>query len=151
MWPMEPASDGCCVCNDASSLMTSRLTPSVAISPCFPSPAPARRQRGAAVLVAMLVVAMAAVAASGFMFRSQVEWRRLDNLIRQNQARLVLRATGDWAASVLRDDAQNSSADYRGEAWATQLPPVEAEGFRVSGRIEDQDGRVDLNNLVADG
>jgi general secretion pathway protein K len=111
----------------------------------------AGRQGGAAVLVAMLVVAMATLAASGFMFRSQVEWRRLDTLIHLDQARLVLRATDQWAASVLQDDAQHSSVDYRGEAWATQLPPVEAEGYRVSGRIEDQDGLFNLNNLVANG
>ncbi len=109
------------------------------------------RQDGAAVLVAMLVVAMATLAASSFMFRSQVEWRRLDTLRLQDQARLVLRATDQWAASVLQDDAQHSSVDYRGEAWATQLPPVEAEGYRVSGRIEDQDGLFNLNNLVVNG
>jgi len=109
------------------------------------------RQVGAAVLVAMLVVALASLAASSFLFRSQVEWRRLENLTRLNQARLVLRATDQWAASVLWDDAMHSSVDYRGEAWATRLPPVEAEGYRVSGWIEDQDGRFNLNNLVANG
>ena len=109
------------------------------------------RQSGAAVLVAMLVVAMAAMAAGSFMFRSQVEWRRLENLRRQDQARMVLRAADEWAASVLREDALHSSVDHRGEAWATQLPPVEAEGYRLSGKIDDQDGRFNLNNLVANG
>ncbi len=130
--------------------MASFLTTSEPISRSL-SPAIAGRQGGAAVLVAMLVVAMAAMAASSFMFRSQVEWRRLENLTRQDQARWVLRAADQWAASVLQDDARHSSVDHRGEAWATQLPPVEAEGFRVSGKIDDQDGRFNLNNLVANG
>jgi general secretion pathway protein K len=111
----------------------------------------ARRQAGAAVLVAMLVVALAAMAASGFMFRAQVEWRRLENLTRQDQAHWVLRATERWGAAVLRDDARQNSVDHPGEAWATRLPPVEAEGYRVSGGMEDQDGRFNLNNLVLDG
>lgn len=112
---------------------------------------PVPRQRGAAVLVAMLVVAMAALAASSFVFRAQVEWRRLENVMRQDQARWVLRAAERWGSAVLRDDARQSGVDHPGEAWATQLPPVEAEGYRVSGRMEDQDGKFNLNNLVVNG
>jgi general secretion pathway protein K len=111
----------------------------------------AQRQRGAAVLVAMLVVAIAALAASSFMFRSQVEWRRFENLSRMDQAQWVLRAAQQWGATVLLDDARNSSVDHRGEAWATRLPPVEAENYRISGLMEDQEGRFNLNNLVANG
>ena len=111
----------------------------------------ARRQRGAAVLVAMLVVAIAALAASSFMFRSQVEWRRFENLSRMDQAQWVLRAAQQWGATVLLDDARNSSVDHRGEAWATRLPPVEAENYRIWGIMEDQEGRFNLNNLVANG
>jgi general secretion pathway protein K len=111
----------------------------------------ARRQRGAAVLVAMLVVAIAALAASSFMFRSQVEWRRFENLSRMDQAQSVLRAAQQWGATVLLDDARNSSVDHRGEAWATRLPPVEAENYRIWGLMEDQEGRFNLNNLVANG
>ena len=111
----------------------------------------AARQGGAAVLVAMLVVAIAALAASSFMFRSQVEWRRLENQTRLDQAHLVLRAAQQWGASVLLEDTLHSSVDYLGEIWATQLPPVEAEGYRVSGGMEDQQGRFNLNNLVLNG
>ena len=111
----------------------------------------AARQGGAAVLVAMLVVAIAALAASSFMFRSRVEWRRLENLTHQDQAHWVLRAAQQWGASVLMDDMRHSSVDHLGEIWATQLPPVEAEGYRVSGSMEDQEGRFNLNNLVLNG
>lgn len=110
-----------------------------------------RRQRGAAVLVAMLVVAIAALSASSFMFQSRVEWRRMDNFIRQDQAHWVLRAAQQWGATVLLDDARNSSVDHRGEIWATRLPPVEAEGYRMWGVMEDQEGRFNLNNLVRGG
>lgn len=111
----------------------------------------AARQGGAAVLVAMLVVAIAALAASSFMFRSRVEWRRLENLSHMDQAHSVLRAAQLWGAAVLLDDARHSSVDHSGELWATRLPPVEAEGYRVSGGIEDLEGRYNLNNLVQNG
>jgi general secretion pathway protein K len=103
------------------------------------------------VLVAMVVVAIAALAASSFMFRSQVEWRRMENLTRGAEAHWVLRAAQQWGASVLLDDALHSSVDYLGELWATRLPPVEAEGYRVSGWMEDEEGRFNLNNLVLNG
>jgi general secretion pathway protein K len=111
----------------------------------------AARQGGAAVLVAMLVVAIAALAASSFMFRSRVEWRRLENLNNLDQAHWVLRAAQLWGAAVLLDDARQSSVDHLGELWASRLPPVETEGYRVSGVIEDMDGRFNLNNLVLNG
>jgi len=114
-------------------------------------PASATRQGGAAVLVAMLVVAIAALAASSFMFRSQVEWRRLENQTRLDQANSVLRAAQQWGASVLLEDALHSSIDHLGEIWATQLPPVESEGYRISGGMEDEQARFNLNNLVSNG
>ena len=120
-------------------------------SPLHSTPGANRRQAGAAILVALLVVALAAMAASGFMFHSQVEWRRLDNLVKLDQARSVLHTAEQWGAAVLQEDARHSSVDYPGEAWASRLPPVEAEGYQVSGQIEDQDGRFNLNNLVQSG
>lgn len=113
--------------------------------------APATRQGGAAVLVAMLVVAIAALAASSFMFRSQVEWRRLENQTHLDQAHSILRAAQQWGASVLLEDTLHSSVDHLGEIWATQLPPVESEGYRISGGMEDEQGRFNLNNLVLNG
>jgi len=108
-------------------------------------------QAGAAVIVAMLVVALATLAASQFLFRSHIETRKLENLAHLDQARWVLRAGEQWAAAVLWDDARQNSVDHSGEAWAREMPPVEAEGFRIRGRIQDQDGRFNLNNLVRDG
>lgn len=110
-----------------------------------------RYQAGAAVIVAMLVVALATLAASEFLFRSQMAARKLENLAQLDQARWVLRAGEQWAAAVLWDDARQNHVDHLGEAWAREMPPVEAEGFRIRGRIQDQDGRFNLNNLVREG
>lgn len=112
---------------------------------------PMQTQRGAALLLALLVTALATTAATQFLFRAQVEWRRLDNGRQQAQAAQVARAAELWAAQVLRDDARHSDVDHAGEAWALQLPPIDAEGYRLSGRISDLHGRFNLNNLVRDG
>lgn len=111
----------------------------------------AASQSGAAILVAMLVVALAAMAATGFVFRASLEWRKFENGTSAAQARWVVRAAEQWAAVLLRDDGRRSAVDHRGELWAKELPPVEAEGYTVSGRIEDLDGRFNVNNLVKEG
>lgn len=111
----------------------------------------AHRQRGAALLLAMLVLAMATIAASQFAFRGHIEGRKLENLAQLDQARWLLRAGEQWAAAVLWDDARQGNVDHLGEVWARPMPPVETEGLRLRGRIEDMDGRFNLNNLVGAG
>lgn len=109
------------------------------------------RQRGAAIIVAMLIVALSAIIASQFSLRTHVQWRKLENSADLDQARWVVRAAEQWAAAVILDDSLQNSVDHRGEAWAQDMPPVEAEGYRLSGRVVDQDGRFNLNNLVRAG
>lgn len=109
------------------------------------------RQRGAALIVAMLVVALAAGVATRFAFRVQVEDRKLENRAHLAQARWVLRAAEHWALALLRDDARQNSVDHLGELWAKNLPPVDAEGYRISGRVEDMQGRFNVNGIVSNG
>jgi general secretion pathway protein K len=109
------------------------------------------RQRGMAIVLAMLVLALAAIAASGFVFRTAMEWRKFENASTLSQARWVLRAAEKWASAVLRDDARQTSVDHHDELWARDLPAVDSEGYALSGRVEDQDGRFNINNLVRDG
>jgi general secretion pathway protein K len=111
----------------------------------------ATSQRGMAIVLAMLVLALAAIAASGFVFRTAMEWRKFENASTLGQARWVLRAAEKWAAAVLRDDARQTSVDHRGELWARDLPAVDSEGYALSGRVEDLDGRFNINNIVRDG
>ncbi len=110
-----------------------------------------QHQSGMAIVLAMLVLALAAIAASGFVFRAAMEWRKFENASSLGQARWVLRAAEKWAGAVLRDDARQSSVDHRGELWARELPAVDSEGYALSGRVEDMDGRFNLNNLTREG
>lgn len=110
-----------------------------------------QRQRGVAILLAMLVLALATIAATSFVFRSDLEWRKFENAANLGQARWVLRAAEQWAGMVLRDDARQNNVDHRGELWARELPPLESEGFALSGNIVDLDGRFNLNNLLREG
>ena len=54
-----------------------------------------------------------------------------------------------WAADILRQDLVDSpESDHLGEQWAIELPPLPVDGGAIVGRLEDLQGRFNLNNLV---
>ena len=108
-------------------------------------------QRGVAIVLAMGVVALAALAATAMMV-SQSTWSRQVELgASQVQAQLLMQAGLDWARAVLSDDRRAGNADHLGEPWALRLPPIPVENGSLTGRIEDQQGKFNLNNLLKDG
>jgi len=107
------------------------------------------KQDGAAVITAMLIVALAATAASFMMWQNHLWLRQVENLDAQAQARWTARAAIDWGRAVLEEDKRD--VDHNGEKWATLLPPLAAEGGTVAGAISDAQGLFNLNNLVRDG
>ena len=108
------------------------------------------RQRGVALVTALLVVSLAAVAAVAMATRLQVDMRRTGNLLNGEQAYAYAVAAESWAYVILRRDRKESDYDSLGEDWATALPPIAVEGGFVNGRIEDLQGRFNINNLVED-
>jgi general secretion pathway protein K len=118
------------------------------------SPARPRHQRGVALITAVLVVALATILAINVTFRGMVDQRRSANLFAFDQGFEVALGAEAWAADFLRQDAQDSQQDHLAEVWAQAMPPLPIdEGIgTVEGRLEDMQGRFNLNNLVfADG
>ncbi len=107
-----------------------------------------RHQRGMALIIGLMLVAMATLVAVTLTFNLKLDQRRALSLLTTQQSRQLALAAESWAAEILRDDLSNSSTDHLGEEWAMQLPPVPAEGFLVQGLLEDMQGRFNLNNLV---
>ncbi len=108
------------------------------------------RQRGVALITALLVVSLATVAAVAMATRLQVDLRRTGNLLNGEQAYAYAVAAESWAYVILRRDQAESEYDSLGEDWATALPPIAVEGGFVNGRIEDLQGRFNINNLIVD-
>jgi general secretion pathway protein K len=105
------------------------------------------RQQGVAVVLAMGVVALAAIAAAA-MLASQSTWARHAELSAQHvQAQALVHAGVDWARALLYDDRRLSSVDHLGEPWAMRLPPVPVDNGELAGRIDDQQGAFNLNNV----
>jgi general secretion pathway protein K len=85
-------------------------------SPGFPA-----RQRGVALIMAVLIVALATMLAVNVTFRGMMDQRRSANMFALDQGFEVALGAEAWAADILRKDAQESQTDHFGEAWAQTL------------------------------
>ncbi len=143
------------------------MTPVTSLTP---QPTGARQQRGAALLLAMLVVTLVATLASAAVWQQwrhvEVEQAERDRL----QASWILTGSLDWARLILREDARTNqntgSGDHLAEPWAVGLeearlssflaadknndPPPALDAF-LSGAIDDQQGLLNVANLVQQG
>lgn len=110
-----------------------------------------RRERGVALITALLVVAVAAIAATAMIWREHLAIRRTQNVIAQDQAWLFAQAAEAVAIVLLDDDRRNSRIDGLGERWAGVLPPIEVGAAEIRLAISDLQGRFNLNALAAPG
>ncbi|HEX5512822.1 MAG TPA: type II secretion system minor pseudopilin GspK [Gammaproteobacteria bacterium] len=110
---------------------------------------PPQRQRGIALITALLVVAIATVLAVEIAARERLDIRRTQNLIARDQAYDLALAAEAWALDILRTDLEDDNQlDGPQDNWAQpiMLPPF--EGATLNMRLEDLQGRFNLNNLV---
>jgi len=129
---------------------------------------PEHRQRGAALLTAMLTVALVTTLASAALWQ---QWRQVEiEIAERGRSQTAWMMTGalDWTRLILREDAisaQGAAADHLGEPWALavqesklstflsqdqQWREGDAEVF-LSGQITDAQSRMNVMNLLQDG
>jgi general secretion pathway protein K len=109
----------------------------------------AARQRGVAILTAMLVVALGTMIAVNLMWKASLDLRRTTSALAADQGLMYLQGAEAWAGDILRQDQVDSiESDHLGEIWAVELPPMPVDGGVISGRVEDLQGRFNINNLV---
>ncbi len=111
-----------------------------------------KRPRGVALIMALVVVALATVFATRIGADGALGQRRGISLLTQDQAFQLALGAEAWAIEILRDDANSTKVDALNELWAQPLPPIPVEDGTIAGRIEDMQGRFNINNIVnADG
>ena len=107
------------------------------------------RQRGVALITAVLIVALATILAVNVGFKGYLDQRRSATLYSLDQAFQVATGAEAWAADILQRDAKGGkSVDDFTEEWATPIPPIPLENGDVAGFLEDMQGRFNLNSLV---
>ncbi|MFC5460285.1 type II secretion system minor pseudopilin GspK [Massilia niabensis] len=118
------------------------------------------RQRGVAVITALLLTTLAITIVASLFWQQQVEVRSMENQRLNLQTRWILRGALDWATLVLRQDAYTNKYTALTQVWATPLAEtrldqyiererVEGEVFdaSLSGDIMDATSRYNLRNL----
>jgi general secretion pathway protein K len=118
------------------------------------------RQGGAALLVAMLVAALVATAATASLWG---QWRDAEVEAAERarvQSTWLLNGALDWARLILRDDAATGPSDHLDEPWAMPLQEARLSAFLgdsgpgnafLSGRIADLQSRINVSNIAALG
>ena len=135
------------------------------VRPAFARPVRLRRQRGAAIISALLVVTLSAILVAGVLWRQQVQIRRIQNQRLMAQAQWVARGAVDWTRLILRSEADTApTVTYLGGVWAVPIARTRlsdflgtvgdntaAEGAQtyLSGSIEDAQAKFNLRNLVS--
>ena len=106
-------------------------------------------QRGIALLIALLTVALAAVLIAGLLDRGELALARTRNALRGEQAEAYAQGLEAYAAEVLlKDLADDPSIDTNTDIWASGLPPQPVPGGLITGSIHDLNGCFNLNNLA---
>ena len=106
------------------------------------------RQRGLAVVTALLIVAVAASAAALMLAQQSAMLDQTAMVAVRAQADAYAQAGIDWARGVLVDDkARAPNVDSLDEGWAQPIAALPVERAVVSGIIVDEQGKFNLNNL----
>jgi len=106
------------------------------------------RQRGIALITAVLVVAIAAIIATSMMSRQNFDTQRTANIIHRDQALAYALGAEYWAGVELSNDARQNNYDHLGENWAYDLPPLPIDGGYINGKLQDLQGRFNLNSVL---
>lgn len=130
-----------------------------------------KAQRGASILMAMLIVVLVATLASGMMWQ---QWRSFELESAQRtrvQAAWILTGGLDWARLILREDARQGGPDHLSEPWAVPLAPARLSTFLaaergqalvsdendpdqeafLAGGMQDLQARLNVTNLIDGG
>jgi general secretion pathway protein K len=123
------------------------------------------RERGVAIISALLVVALSAILVSGMLWRQQVQIRRIENQRLLAQAHWVSRGALDWTRLILRSEGDTSAGiTWLGGVWGVPIARTRLSDFLgqigevraqeggatyISGSIEDAQAKFNLRNLVS--
>jgi general secretion pathway protein K len=123
-----------------------------------------RHQRGAAILMAMIIVTLVVTLAAGMVWQ---QWRAVQVEAAERartQSAWILGGALDWARLILREDARNQRVQYTAltEPWAVPLAEARLSTFLaadkdntddapdafLSGAITDAQSRFNLRGLI---
>jgi general secretion pathway protein K len=112
-----------------------------------------RKQRGVALLVAMLIIAIATIVATQIFYQQQITIRRTSNQLQAEQLYQLALSSEQWVKVILKEDLKTNNFDYLGDTWAKpiSLPINEGATVKIDIKITDAQSCFNINNLVLNG
>ena len=110
---------------------------------------PRSTQRGIALLVAIVLVAIATIAATAIAFNNGLTARRGVAAFSASQALRVAEGAEALAGYALSEDLKSNKVDSPDESWAQPFGPTEFDtGVILEAALEDQQGKFNINDLI---
>ncbi|HXN16532.1 MAG TPA: type II secretion system minor pseudopilin GspK [Usitatibacter sp.] len=109
-----------------------------------------RRQAGVAAVTAILIVAVAATAATLMLSQQGAMLEQASLIASRAQADGYAQAGLDWARGILAEHARaagSAPVDSLAEPWAQPIVGLPVERALIAGAISDEQGKFNLNNL----
>ncbi|OAL79011.1 general secretion pathway protein GspK [Acinetobacter sp. SFB] len=108
-----------------------------------------KQQQGIALITILVMVALATILAATIAKRQANTAENTAYLMRQNQSLLYAKSAEAFFSELLVDDAENAGeVDHLQENWAKPMPAFPVEDGFVSGTLQDESGKFNLNSLV---
>ena len=106
-----------------------------------------RHQLGIALLSAILITLTATAIVVSITHEEAFSIRKTSRILLMDRARLYAMGLEDWARIFLQKDRKDSNIDHLEEDWAISIPGLPIENGLLSGYIEDEQSRININNL----
>lgn len=107
------------------------------------------QQRGVALITAILVVTIATIAATAMAVSHQIALHRAQTLQESEMGWWYIEGVEQWVMTILQRDAETTEYDSLDEPWAQPVDYLPVDEGVLRGRLEDLQGRFNLNNLAS--
>ncbi|MGB8339661.1 MAG: type II secretion system minor pseudopilin GspK [Burkholderiales bacterium] len=101
-------------------------------------------QQGVAIITALLIVALAATAATYLLWQQSLWTRQVENLMARNKANAIAQAGAQLARGQLNEFA-DTKVIYQ---FLGKELPLPAEGASLVGMMVDEQSKLNINNLI---
>jgi len=108
------------------------------------------RQRGVAVVTALLLTTLAVTIVASLFWQQQVQVRAIENQRLQLQKQWILRGALDWARLILRENARYSATDTLDQPWATPLEDTQLDQYVENNRADSEGSDATLSGQMVD-
>lgn len=112
-----------------------------------------RHNKGMAMLMALVMMAIASALAIGIWYNSQLSFARIHNLQKSYQSKHYAQGLLLWASDILRQDyaTDQPNFDTNQEPWLRGIQGMAVEDAILSGTLVGLNNRFNVNNVIING